>query len=222
MFPLRPSRVDMCQKLVPPGGTLLDAGCGTGALVRAISKRGIDVWGFDLDPGFVARARAELMTESARVVLGDLVGIGSVFPEKRFDAIVCLGQTFPHLLADSEVHAFLRGAGKRLVTGGRLVLQVVSDRDDRPDRILPVLEASGTKLHRRRILTGADRAELRLSATGEAGDVEWKVVHRRWTPESLGRFAETDGYQVSAVVADESGAAWTGAESGWLMELALA
>jgi len=220
LFPLRQARVELCASLSPVGGSLLDAGCATGSLVRALSARGLDARGFDLDPGFVARAKSSLSTESDRVVPGDLVAIDSVFPGLSFDVIVCLGQTFPHLLTDSDIDSFLRGSFGRLKPGGRMVLQVVADRDEHPDRTLPVLEAAGIKLQRRRILTGAERAELHLVATAGFGTASWKVEHRRWSPESLARVAAKSGFATESMMADESRSPWTGAEPGWILVLA--
>jgi SAM-dependent methyltransferase len=34
----------------PPGSRLLDVGCGRGHLVRALTERGFDAWGIDLNP----------------------------------------------------------------------------------------------------------------------------------------------------------------------------
>lgn len=219
LFPLRQARVNMCASLVPRGGALLDAGCGTGSLVRALLPAGVDAFGFDLDPGFVEQAKLALKTNSDRVSQGDLAAIETVFPVKVFDAIVCLGQTFPHLMTDSDIASFLEGASRRLKPGGALVLQVVADRDDRPDRTLPDLDAAGVRLQRRRILTSSDRAELHLVATNGLGDAAWKVEHRRWTPESLMAVAARFGFARDVVWADESEKPWTGAEPGWILVL---
>lgn len=214
LFPLREPRIALCRSLIPSGGVFLDAGCGTGALVRALRQDGIDALGFDLDPGFVEVASRNLPGE--RVVRGDLREIASVFPECRLDAIASLGQTFPHLLTDSDVTAFLQGARSRLVPEGILVLQVVSDAGAPPQRELPALEAPGLKLERRRRVGAGHRAWLDLRVVRGELVHEWTVEHRIWTPDSLGAAARESGFVVKWLAADESGKPWTGREPGFL------
>jgi SAM-dependent methyltransferase len=217
LFPLRPARTAMCRALLPPDGRLLDAGCGTGVLVRALLESGLDARGFDLDPGFVAVGRERLPAD--RIVVGDLRNVGAIPPAGVYDAIVCLGQTFPHLLTDSDIQAFLSGAVERLVPGGVLRIQVVSDALAPPERDLPTLEVAGLRLHRRRRVFPGGRARLDLRVE-RAGQVEsWTVEHRVWTPEELGAVAMGAGLRPTGVSADESGTPWTGRESGWILEL---
>jgi SAM-dependent methyltransferase len=214
LFPLREPRTALCRTLIAPGGVFLDAGCGTGALVRALRLDGIDALGFDLDPGFVEVASRNLPGE--RVVRGDLREIAAVFPKRRFEAIVCLGQTFPHLLTDSDVASFLVGARSRLAPEGILVLQVVSDAGAAPQRQLPTLDAPGLRLERRRRVGDGRRAWLDLRVVRGELVHEWTVEHRVWTPESLCLAASESGFVPKWLAADESGKPWTGREPGFL------
>lgn len=214
LFPLRQPRIDLCRSLLEPGASFLDAGCGTGSLVRALLDLEIDALGFDLDPGFVGVASRSLPQD--RVVLGDLRDIASVFPDRRFDLIASLGQTFPHLLTDSDVGKFLDGARSKLVPGGTLLLQAVSDAGAPPERELPPLEVPGLRLERRRRWTGGHRAWLDLRVVrGEVVD-EWTVEHRVWTPETLAVAAKESGLAVKWLSADEARKPWTGREPGFL------
>jgi len=219
LFPLRPARVEMCCRLSPRGGAVLDAGCGTGSLVRALLAAERDAWGFDLDQGFVEESRGRLEPLAARVVQADLREVGAVFADRRFDLVVCLGQTFPHLLSDADVRVFLEGARTRLAPDGVLSLQVVSDERTPVERKLPDLDVAGLHLERRRILVSADRAVLELRAATPDGAETWTVEHRRWTPEALSEAARGCGLRVRGVAADESGSPWTGTEAGWVLEL---
>lgn len=216
LFPLRPERVEMCRKAMLPDHPVLDVGCATGGLVASLLAEGIDANGFDLDPGFVERAKSLLGSRSDRIVEGDLRALDRVHPGRAFGLVVCLGQTFPHLLTDSDVKSFFDASRARLVPGGKLILQVVADRDEQPMRTLPPLEAAGFRLERKRTLTSPDTAEFELKMIWPTGEKTWTVPHRRWTPESLESFATTTGFQTHSIWANESQNQWTGHEPGWI------
>lgn len=217
LFPTRPARIAFCAGLAG-GGALLDAGCGDGALVEALRAQGIEALGFDLDPGFVAQAGHRSGLPVGSVAQGDLRDIGTVFPGFGFAAVVSLGQTFPHLLEDADIDAFLEGARSRVVPGGNLALQVVDDTAAPVTRDLPPLRLPGLLLERTRILEGAE-AVLRLRATGEDFRFTWEVRHRVWTPEALSLRASRCGWSASRVLADESGTPWAGRGAGWILVL---
>ena len=50
-------RTDVVRELLPSGGTVLDVGCGTGALAGWIQRSGYDVVGVDASTGMLAEAR---------------------------------------------------------------------------------------------------------------------------------------------------------------------
>jgi release factor glutamine methyltransferase len=71
---------------LPAGATVLDLGCGTGAIGAAVAARaaGLEVWAVDVDPAAVDCARRNLPAE--RVLLGDLY---EPLPgDLRFDVIL--------------------------------------------------------------------------------------------------------------------------------------
>jgi ubiquinone/menaquinone biosynthesis C-methylase UbiE len=69
-----------------PGGAVLDAGCGTGALSAAIAARGgtARITGVDLSEAFLAAARARV--PGGRFIAGDVTRLG--LPNDAFDAAV--------------------------------------------------------------------------------------------------------------------------------------
>jgi 2-polyprenyl-3-methyl-5-hydroxy-6-metoxy-1,4-benzoquinol methylase len=66
----------------PPGGRLLDVGCGPGAGLDAARDAGWEAWGLDLSADAVARASARHPGHVAKGTLED-----SPFPPGSFDAI---------------------------------------------------------------------------------------------------------------------------------------
>lgn len=139
LFPLRPARLALAEALAPPGARILDAGCATGSLPRALAARGRTAHGLDLDPTFldVARRRAEAEGLPITWHLAGLLDLGRVTAGNRFRLITCLGQTLPHLLEEPEWLDFFRQAREALDPGGLLVIQVVNDAGLAPGRNAP-------------------------------------------------------------------------------------
>ena len=103
---------------------VLDAACGTGQHALALAQRGYSVTGADLSPRMiekaVANARAQgVQVEFVAAAFGDLqaqVGGG-------FDAVLCLGNSLPHLLTPADLAAALADFSACLRPGGLLLIQ---------------------------------------------------------------------------------------------------
>ena len=104
-------------------GRVLDAACGTGHHAIALAQLGYEVTGTDLSAAMIERARQNAMAQNAAVTfavtgLGELSALG-----QTFDAVLCLGNSLPHLLNASTVdHALVDMAGV-LRPEGILVIQ---------------------------------------------------------------------------------------------------
>lgn len=117
---------------------VLDVACGTGMHAIALAKRGFKIIGTDLSKGMVERAR-----ENAAAVHLDIqfeqVGFGMLAPmfgEEKFGAVLCLGNSLPHILNKQNLVDTLLDFGKVLKQGGLLLVQnrnfdVVKARQDR-------------------------------------------------------------------------------------------
>ncbi|MEM9311062.1 MAG: methionine biosynthesis protein MetW [Pseudomonadota bacterium] len=72
-----------------PGRTVLDVGCGDGALMAVLrDKSGIDARGIEIDPGLVEKC----VSRGLSVVQGDANQVLADYPDNAFDYTV-LGQT---------------------------------------------------------------------------------------------------------------------------------
>ena len=81
------ARWGRAMHLLPPGARrVLDAGCAFGFLTRRLARRFDEVAGIDLDPGYVARARAACPRADIRLGRVDRLP----WPDAHFDAAVCL------------------------------------------------------------------------------------------------------------------------------------
>lgn len=108
------------RERVPPGGAVLDLGCGCGVPVaRELAGHGLAVTGVDLSEVQVRRARR--LVPEARFLRADVTR--ARFPAAAFDAVVCL-YTLIHLPLDEQppllarIAGWLRPGGWLLATTG--------------------------------------------------------------------------------------------------------
>jgi SAM-dependent methyltransferase len=104
---------------------VLDAACGTGMHAIALAQRGYRAAGADLSPGMVERARANAAARAAPVRF-EVAGFGELaaaFGRAAFDAVLCLGNSLPHLLTGAQLAAALGDFAACLRPGGLLLLQ---------------------------------------------------------------------------------------------------
>lgn len=139
---------------LPPGGTVLDIGCGFGEPVtRTLIEAGFEVWGVDASPTLVAEYRRRfpdcpVACEAAET--SDLFG-------RSFDAAVAVGLMF--LLPEEAQHRLIARIAGALAPGGRFLFSAPRQECEwadlltgRPSRSLgetgyrQVLEAAGLVL----------------------------------------------------------------------------
>jgi SAM-dependent methyltransferase len=131
--------------------SVLDVGCGTGAMLheaRDAGHRG-RLCGLDPAPGMLAQARKRTDIEW---VLGDLA---SVAFDGEFDVIVMTGHAFQVLIEDKELHGALAAVRKALTPDGRFAFETRNPAAKawerwRPEHALEFADASGAKVQMRR------------------------------------------------------------------------
>lgn len=102
---------------------VLDAACGTGHHAVALAQRGYRVVGADLSAAMIEQARENAAAAGVQVDfvvagLGELAALG-----KSFEAVICLGNSLPHLLTAGAVDAALADFATVLRPAGLLVIQ---------------------------------------------------------------------------------------------------
>jgi 2-polyprenyl-3-methyl-5-hydroxy-6-metoxy-1,4-benzoquinol methylase len=109
------------------GGTeVLDVGCGTGGHARALAGKGLHVLGIDTSAAMIDKARAGPRVEGARFEQATVADIANR-SATRFDAVLCLGNTFPHLVTEETSLAKVsRQMAMLLRRGGILIGQLVN------------------------------------------------------------------------------------------------
>lgn len=113
---------------------VLDAACGTGMHAIALAQRGYKVVGTDLSARMIERARNNARTAGVNVRFevagfGELTGVfsPSISVWKggggNFDAVLCLGNSLPHLLTPPDLAAVLADFAACLRPRGLLLIQ---------------------------------------------------------------------------------------------------
>lgn len=104
---------------------VLDSACGTGMHAIALAQRGYTAAGADVSAPMIERARANARVSAAPVRF-ETAGFGElaeVFGRGAFDALLCLGNSLPHLLTDADLAAALDDFAACLRPGGLLLIQ---------------------------------------------------------------------------------------------------
>jgi SAM-dependent methyltransferase len=115
--------------------SVLDVACGTGMHALALAERGYEVVGVDSSPGMIKRARTNA-AEAGMDVRFEVAGFGDLahtlggrLPQSRkpfetgFDAVLCLGNSLPHVLSTVELVQALADFAGCLRTAGLLLIQ---------------------------------------------------------------------------------------------------
>jgi len=113
------------QSLGSPGqpARVLDAACGTGMHVIELARRGYAADGADLSSGMIERARANAAAAGVKAGF-EALGFGHLAGQfQNYHAVLCLGNSLPHVLAADELARTLADFAACLHPGGRLVIQ---------------------------------------------------------------------------------------------------
>ena len=107
---------------------ILDAACGTGMHAIELARRGYRSAGADLSCLMVEKARLNANEAGVDVVFKPVgfMHLDETFKDKKiypFDALICLGNSLPHLTSEEDIRMALADFGACLRLGGLLVLQ---------------------------------------------------------------------------------------------------
>lgn len=152
IFPLKPVTLDFIRKCLPApdkDSAVLDVGCATGELCRALSELGYPVVGVEPDREMVAQAKLLSDGDIPFYPLGMETAVEH-FSGNSFTAVLCLGNTLAHLHNFNAIEEFFADVARLLAPGGRFIFQIVNF-----DRIslqnlpgFPVIERNGIRFIR--------------------------------------------------------------------------
>ncbi|HEX7589049.1 MAG TPA: methyltransferase domain-containing protein [Anaerolineae bacterium] len=103
--------------------SVLDCACGTGWHAIALAQRDYKVAGSDISPAMIARARENAAREQVEIPFTEagFQALRAQYPE-RFNAVLCLGNSLPHVLSDEAALDSLTNMHDCLNEGGVLIL----------------------------------------------------------------------------------------------------
>jgi len=110
---------DFYLALVMDAASVLDVGCGTGALLHRARESGHPgrLCGVDPDPASLRVARRRTNIEWVAGTAASMAW------ENEFDLAIMIGHAFQALVGDDEVRASLAAIGRALVDGGRFAFE---------------------------------------------------------------------------------------------------
>lgn len=116
--------------------SVLDVACGTGQHAIALARLGYEVLGVDVSAEMVSRARANAQ-EAGVSARFERLGFGELADhlDGRHDALLCLGNSLPHLTDEAALQGALVDFSRVLRPEGLVVLQsrnydrVLAERD---------------------------------------------------------------------------------------------
>lgn len=162
LFPLNPECIAALEALTaktaarPPA--LLDLGAASGSLVQALRGRGWEAWGIEIEPAMAERAGAHVITGrmqdalsiAEHQILPALAEKIDGRPPAVFDAIVCLGNTLPHLDPSARPR-FFDDIKSMLRPNAPFIIQTLNyERPDiGPGFVFPDMSAGNVRFSRR-------------------------------------------------------------------------
>ena len=200
------------QQGIPPGGRVLDAGCGTGEYAIRLGRRGYRVLGLDLSPQMILQSRSKCGDRAGNLqfMIANLLEM-PVLP--AFDAILCRG-VLNDLTSDDDRQRVFPAFAATLRKRGLLILDV---RDW--DRSLISKKAQPRSQHR----VATDRGELifcsetrfdegghrlliretsELISGGTTKHTSFNLAMRCWTTDELINSLSAAGFSVVKLLGD--------------------
>ncbi|MBT7788377.1 MAG: class I SAM-dependent methyltransferase [Calditrichaeota bacterium] len=103
---------------------ILDAGCGSGGEMVALSKLGITCFGVDGSAEMIDQARQKAIHSgsNAEFLVDDISELSKI-ENGSVDLVICRGNTLPHLRISDSLGSAFSAFSRVTRSGGRLVLQ---------------------------------------------------------------------------------------------------
>ena len=124
-MPFLERQISLLQQKKSSPLDILDTACGTGMHAIALAQLGHKVSGADLVSEMIDKSRQNALAAGVEIDFrtagfGQLAG---TFGQNKFDLLLCLGNSLPHLIDPFALSAALQDFAACLRPGGRLLIQ---------------------------------------------------------------------------------------------------
>lgn len=118
IFPLSPMQKKFLDDEIK-GKNVLDVGAATGKVTEYLSGKGFQVHSIDINGRLINKAAQKGIS----VVNMNMLDIDKL---EKFDTIINIGNTLPHLNNNEEIYKFLEKAYNQLNDAGKLIIQIIN------------------------------------------------------------------------------------------------
>jgi len=189
----------LSETSIPPGGRILDVGCGPGRHSIELAQRGYTVVGIDPSATMIAAAKERASEAGVSPDFQQVAGEDFITDE-TFDAAICLFTTLGQVEDQKDSHNIIPRAATALRPGGVFIVEVPqldwvasnlkpSDRFGEGDRYTDIArqfdadETSVTEI-------------FTLVSPGETQ--HYVLIYRLFSLDELSALLEKDGYKIVA------------------------
>ena len=201
--------------------SVLDTACGTGEHAALFASWGLEVVGADLSEEMIAVCRRKYADRPLEWVQA---GFGETHRllNRSFDAVTCLGNSWPHVLTDADAERAMRDFARLTNAGGVLLVQQLNyaAMRRRNERFLGPesrpIDGKETLFLR---VFDLDRDPIRFNIvemTREGAGWtrrEWQTEHRAWTAGEMAGLLECAGFAGTQFSGDFAGGPFDAATS---------
>ena len=204
------------------GGRVLELGCGTGRVSRALIKAGVDFVGIDRSERMLGR----FPVRHSRIVRGDIRRLP--FERGSFAAVIAPYGLVQSLLNDRDLKATLESVARVLENGGTLGIDLVPDVpnwQEYSNRIQHrgkgargahfTLVESVRQDRARRLTTFEQRYVVRRG--GQVSQHQFDLTFRSLSMRQMSRRLENAGFRVDSVLGDYRGRPWDARADVWII-----
>ncbi|MTI65353.1 MAG: class I SAM-dependent methyltransferase [Firmicutes bacterium] len=178
IFPLKREKVKFALDGLASNENILDVGCSTGKLARAISEYGHSVIGIDLDKDMISIAK-EYENDKLSFYKMNMLDIDKNFSESIFDEILCFGNTLVHLQNNKDVLNLFKKIRLLLKEGGKFKFQVINYEKVLNENLngLPTIENEKVKFIREyKLINGLIEFKTKLIIKDENKVIKNKIM----------------------------------------------
>jgi 2-polyprenyl-3-methyl-5-hydroxy-6-metoxy-1,4-benzoquinol methylase len=187
--------------------SIVEFACGTGTVSIGLALAGFDVVAVDYSPDMLRSARRKAREHRAnlKIVKADILEVDL---KRRFDLLLCLGNTIPHFTTAAQLNRFLKNCVRHLrPDAGILIFQQLNyDRilRDRPRTFAVDIDSDLIRFKQYRyrknlidfVVTIADGAIIPPAISVST------VTLKPWTKKELDRATKAVGFDKSAFYSD--------------------